>query len=318
MTREQVIEKEKALLLARHNKVAKVKLKVADIDIPDEIVEILHSTTRKSDLQKVKLNSYREKTIETLLEKSNQLYTERLQKAKRTREANMEKDTRYVRHMGIWVNTTLPSSKLTRKAYAVINNRNTVTPLYIAQQILSKGQNPTIFIDETDGSVRYTEEYCLKYQQLCLQNFDINMKRFQQLDHQDFDKTLMKFVKRRQFQEVHSLEESICTAASWDEDARLAGFVYIMVLDEYKQVYIGITEQTVQKRIQQHWKKKKEFDRLIWGSVENSVLSIDSFGPLDTTRLFVKPYYKEYKTPLEIYESKCITAYDKRYILNRL
>lgn len=37
----------------------------------------------------------------------------------------------------------------------------------------------------------------------------------------------------------------------------------------------------------QHWSKKKPFDRLIFGGVNDSVLSIDCFGTLDTTRIFV-------------------------------
>ena len=317
MNHERAIEKEKELLLRRHNKVAKVKLNTANVDIPDNILEILCSTTQRSEEQKELVANFRKQAIAALLEESNQMHAQRLQKAKRTREANKEKDPRYVRHMGIWINSELPSSKLSRETYATINNRSTVISRCEAIQRLTKGPNPTIFLDETDGSVRYTESYCLMHRQRCLQNFDINMKRYQEIDPRDFNQALLKFVKGRKFQEVSSLMDPICTTDPWKE-CSVAGFVYIMVLDEYKQVYIGITERTVQERIQQHWRKKKEFDRLIWGSVENSLLSIDSFGPLDTTRLFVKPYYREYKTPLEIYEAKCIRVFDKRYRLNRL
>ena len=40
---------------------------------------------------------------------------------------------------------------------------------------------------------------------------------------------------------------------------------------------------------------KKEFDKLIFGGVDNSVLSIDSFGPLDTTKIIILEIDNEYK-----------------------
>lgn len=54
-----------------------------------------------------------------------------------------------------------------------------------------------------------------------------------------------------------------------------------MVLDEYRQVYIGATSESAgtAERIRQHWSGQKQFDRLLAGSVETSVLSIDSFRP---------------------------------------
>ena len=52
--------------------------------------------------------------------------------------------------------------------------------------------------------------------------------------------------------------------------------VYILVLDKYKQVYIGQTNTCIKTRIMSHWRKVKEFDRLLFGPVESSILSIDS------------------------------------------
>ena len=45
----------------------------------------------------------------------------------------------------------------------------------------------------------------------------------------------------------------------------------------------------MKKRILGHWNRQKEFDHLICGKIEESILSIDSFGALDTTRIFYKP-----------------------------
>ena len=49
-----------------------------------------------------------------------------------------------------------------------------------------------------------------------------------------------------------------------------------MVLDDYKQVYIGIANN-IKKRVMNHRSAKKEFGKLIFGSKDNSGLSIDSF-----------------------------------------
>ena len=91
-----------------------------------------------------------------------------------------------------------------------------------------------------------------------------------------------------------------------------------MVLEEYKQAYIGITTQRLKQRIEQHWRGKRAFDRLIFGNAEKSIISIDSFGPLDTTRIFVLPYKNERKTSIEAYEQRCLREFDNSYLLNRL
>lgn len=90
--------------------------------------------------------------------------------------------------------------------------------------------------------------------------------------------------------------------------------VYVLILDEYKQVYIG-QSTNIKKRILNHWSNNKEFDKLIFGRVDTSVLSIDSFGFLDTTRIFVIPVNDYYK--LDLIEHKLIKQIDGKYLLNR-
>ena len=58
-----------------------------------------------------------------------------------------------------------------------------------------------------------------------------------------------------------------------------------MVLDLYKQAYTGQAAD-IRMRIKRHWSGTKQFERLIFGTKESSVLSIDSFRALDTTRIF--------------------------------
>lgn len=88
--------------------------------------------------------------------------------------------------------------------------------------------------------------------------------------------------------------------------------LYVIVLDKYKQVYIGVSSN-MKKRIIQHWNRKKTLERLIFGDICNSKLSIDSFKALDTTRVF----YGEFMKP-EILEEKIVKGFDSRYILNRI
>jgi len=90
---------------------------------------------------------------------------------------------------------------------------------------------------------------------------------------------------------------------------------YVLVLDEYKQVYIGISYD-IKKRILSHWNNKKEFGRLIFGSKDTSVISIDSFGAFDTTRVFIKKtvWYQN----INRLEEELVSKFDDKYTLNRI
>ncbi|WP_461183016.1 GIY-YIG nuclease family protein [Virgibacillus kimchii] len=110
----------------------------------------------------------------------------------------------------------------------------------------------------------------------------------------------MEFVsKTKLFKEITDL-------APFD---RISGY-YIMVLDEYTQAYIG-RSTNIKNRIMSHWSKQKEFDRLVFGGKEKSILSIDSFRAYDTTRIFVYP------TDNQKQEDYFINLFNKKYLLNR-
>ena len=93
------------------------------------------------------------------------------------------------------------------------------------------------------------------------------------------------------------------------------GGIYVMVLDDYRQAYVGVTQSMggIKERIRQHWSKTKQFDRLLWGSVTESIISIDSFRALDTTRIFAA----RSSDPWSI-EEKMMKTFPKGYLLNRL
>ena len=87
-----------------------------------------------------------------------------------------------------------------------------------------------------------------------------------------------------------------------------------MVLDEYKQVYIGKTTD-IRKRIMQHWSRIKPFDRTLFPmyAYEKSGFSIDFFRALDTTRIFV---WK--KHIVEGLEEELIGNFPKSFCTNRI
>lgn len=155
-------------------------------------------------------------------------------------------------HFGLKLGDSTIGYKLTRENYVRISNKSTFVT----------------------GDI-YTKDYCRDHAIDCLINFDINMKYFKSLDKNEFNFEIDKFLKLNpQFKAVIDLN-----------DYKYKPGIYLMVLDEYCQAYIG-GSYDICKRVRKHWIDQKSFDRLIFGSVETSIMSIDSFRPLDTTRLF--------------------------------
>lgn len=130
------------------------------------------------------------------------------------------------------------------------------------------------------------------------------MKFFSLLGYDEFCGEIDAFLKRNpQFFEVNDLN-------LYDQKS---GY-YVMVLDEYKQLYIGTTND-IKRRIRQHWTNSKPFDRLLFpmGNVETSILSIDSFRALDTTRIYVYETKNTFDS-----EHTFINQISAKYLCNRL
>jgi hypothetical protein len=91
--------------------------------------------------------------------------------------------------------------------------------------------------------------------------------------------------------------------------------VYVMVLDNHRQAYVGVTESVggVKARIRQHWSSSKSFDTLLWGKVNESIIAIDSFRALDTTRIFAA----KVRNPLGL-ENRVIESLPRQFLLNRI
>lgn len=147
----------------------------------------------------------------------------------------------------------------------------------------------------------YPESYIESHTKNCFENFDLNMEYYNLLSKQEFNEELTRFLdKTKVFKEVTDL--SLLKGSP--------GY-YVMVLDEYSQVYIGISGD-ITKRLRVHWSAQKQFDRLIFGGIDDSILSIDSFRAYDTTRIFA------YVTDdFQSFENEYINYFDPKYMLNR-
>lgn len=106
-------------------------------------------------------------------------------------------------------------------------------------------------------------------------NFDMHIERFKQLSRDEFNKELSKLVTMYNFVELFDLNEVKDVVGC-----------YIIVLDEYKQLYIGSTSKCIKRRVLSHWTNREAISRLVFGSVEKSILSVDSFRAYDTTKIF--------------------------------
>ncbi|MCT1396650.1 hypothetical protein M4D51_13040 [Microbacterium sp. p3-SID338] len=207
-------------------------------------------------------------------------------------------------HFGIPVRATRGLSlRMTRDTYARISKRSSL-PRW------SREMDPDFWdlVDERyedDDHRTYTDAWCQEMQTQALANFDLNMTHFASLEHEAFDAALQRAVaSQRGMVEVTDLRK-------WDGVAGL----YVMVLDEYRQAYVGATNEStgILKRIKQHWTGTKPLDRLIWGDPQTSILSIDSFRALDTTRIFALKTARSF-----VGENPLLEQFPPEYMLNRI
>jgi len=157
-------------------------------------------------------------------------------------------------------------------------------------------------MSKPEGMNGWTEEHYAKQRIKAAINYDANMEYFRQIDIDEFGRCLEKMCKKHSFEECFDLKHLNGVSG-----------LYILVLDEFKQVYIGKSND-IKKRIQQHWNDKKSLERLIYGDICSSILPIDAFGALDTTRVF---YMKSGGFRMGLLEEKIVGDFDVRFTLNR-
>lgn len=199
-----------------------------------------------------------------------------------------------MKHFGVTLIKRKYSLNLTKEEFALIDTRPSL-PMF---------ENLVQINAYTDSSgTQYRKEWCEQYRECCLRNYDLNMSYFAKLDEEDFNKCIENFIKKyNQFYQIDDLSNF----------NKVTGY-YIMVLDNYKQVYIGKTNN-IKKRIQQHWSKTKPFDRTLFPMYnENSCFSVDFFRALDTTRIFVWP-----TEIIDQMEAKLVEDFPEQYRTNRI
>ena len=222
---------------------------------------------------------------------------------------------KYVMHFGVRIDQTRPTARINRETYTEVSTCESFHTYAYLEYMMGLGLANNLVLDKETGQAFYTSTYCTLLKDQALQNFDSNMKRFAALEETEFLTALDHYVKKHHFSQISDLNSE---KFGDPYDRNVEGYIYIMVLGQYKQVYIGITRSALGTRIKQHWHRRKPLDRLVFGSVDTSRISIDSFGALDTTQIFAKPYRGKKLFGLEELESRYIRAFEKKYVLNRL
>ena len=150
----------------------------------------------------------------------------------------------------------------------------------------------------------YTLDWCNQYREICLKNYDLHMHYFSLLDKAEFDEALACYFN--QYPEFIPVTDLSVYAG-------VEGY-YVMILDEYKQTYIGKSND-IKKRIMQHWSIIMPFDRTLFPiyAYKTSCFSINFFRALDTTRIFV---WKKQLT--EGLEADLVRSFPPRFCTNRI
>ncbi len=129
-----------------------------------------------------------------------------------------------------------------------------------------------------DKWLRSNRRLWASHKKRCLLNYDLSMAYFKRLSHEDFNNALERLLANfAQLQPVYDLRE-------------LDGVqgVYMMILDKYCQIYVGKAcgKHGIKHRILRHWHNAVPLDRLLSGEPEESIMPIDAFRALDTTRIY--------------------------------
>ena len=108
-----------------------------------------------------------------------------------------------------------------------------------------------------------------------VKNVSDNLEYFKTLDESDFNDELTRIVTKYHFIEV-------------DDISSYKNCLYLIVLGEYSQFYVGKSEASLKNRMRKHWNAKIIPTRHLWtGGFESSRIKFDDFKMFDTTRIFV-------------------------------
>lgn len=144
-----------------------------------------------------------------------------------------------VEHFGELIRPGKYGHRLTREMYALANKKSSAR---ISEHMLTEELRTLLapHFEDAGFTIR-TDEYCRQQRRDALENFDLNMAFFAQIPRLDFEEALTEMLgKNKALRPVTHL-------MSYDGDEGL----YVMVLDEYRQAYIGQASD-VRRRIKAH------------------------------------------------------------------
>lgn len=205
-----------------------------------------------------------------------------------------------LKHFGEQLRGSKFGHKMTRDLYAFPSRSQHQRPN--RERFGEKFWEATAWAFEDDSHTRHSDLFLLTQRDAALVNFDLSLAHFRSLDEDEFESALGRVLAtNRKLKPVEDLQK-------WDG---VEG-TYVMVFDEYKQFYVGQSND-VRKRIRAHWTGRKSFDRLIWGSKYDSILPVDELRALDTTRIFAFAT----SNPFGV-EQQAEDAADPQFCLNRM
>jgi hypothetical protein len=204
-----------------------------------------------------------------------------------------------VQHFGEWLGSSQFGNVMSRATYGY--------PSRTPHQRFRRDQMPARYWAERawqfrdEEQTRFSDAFLLWNRDRALRNLDLSLAYFATLDADDFETALTAVLsKGRSLRPVEYLTE-------WEA---VEG-VYVMVFDNFKQLYVG-QSTNIRKRVRQHWTGRKGFDRLVWGTPYDSILPVDELRALDTTRL-----YAARSLHPNTLEERLERAADPRFTVNR-
>lgn len=214
------------------------------------------------------------------------------------------------RHFGVPVRQgSIHELRVNRATYTNVS-RTVSNPLIyryaIEERHLSPEEAAEISLDPATCR-EYGESYAQTLVERALHNFDFNMMYFERLEEDRFQQGAEGLLST--FPEL----EPVTDLGPWVDKQG----VYMMVLDSHRQLYFGQSIH-IGKCIRQHWTSSKRLDRLVYGKVEESILSIDSFRALDTTRIYARSRGLDTKEKRDAFEAQIVKQIDPGLALNRI
>lgn len=137
--------------------------------------------------------------------------------------------------------------RLTRDQYALVNKKPST---YFTRDMFSEASWAAMAWAYEDEEHRVlTDEYCEQQRAAALENFDLNLAFFARISTDRFESEFEALTRRnKSLREITDLRELDRTQG-----------IYVMVLDQYKQAYIGQAAD-IRKRVRKHWIGVKPFD----------------------------------------------------------